>query len=161
MKLFYQVGPLPKKFSKAYGTVKFNQGESNQMESKVHCKMLGWQTTKKPLNIIKSRRDQRYIAYVDVSILFLAMEDNKCWIVKFENSEPLQKTWGIRGRFIFLKLLNKIIMAIKMWQISNTEFLKANISRQRRARQSSFPRPETSFWLDKSLWNNTYYFLSL
>ena len=38
---------------------------------------------------------------------------------------------------------------------------KANISRQRRARQSSFPRPKTSFWLDKSLWNNTYYFLSL
>lgn len=32
---------------------------------------------KKPLNIIKSRRDQRYIAYVDVNILFLAMEDNK------------------------------------------------------------------------------------
>ena len=35
MKLFYlEVGPLPKKFSKAYGIVKFNQGESNQMESK-------------------------------------------------------------------------------------------------------------------------------
>ena len=58
------------------------------MESKSTLQNVRMAATKKPLNIIKSRRDQRYTAYVDVNILFLAMEDNK-WIVKPENSEPL------------------------------------------------------------------------